>query len=303
MTSTAGSPRVPWKGVFTAIVTPFNNDLSLDEQGLRTLVQRQVDAGIHGLVPCGTTGENPALTADEWARVIEITVEVANGKAWVVAGTGTNNSYDSAQRTAKAKDIGADGALVITPYYNKPTVDGLVRHFSHVAEQVPGFPMMVYNVPGRTALNLTPDGYQRLLEIKEIAALKEASGDLGQVWEATHRFGNLTPVFSGEDGINFPIWEVGGKGAVSVLSNIVPDLVVEQFNAFEAGDLDKALEMHNRFQALSKSLFVETSPAPAKYALTRLGLPSGPVRLPLADLSKPGSKELLDNDLQALGLL
>jgi 4-hydroxy-tetrahydrodipicolinate synthase len=295
--------RVPWKGVFTAIVTPFHADGSLDDKGLQTLVKRQVDAGIHGLVPCGTTGESPALTTDEWARVIEITVQTVNGRAWVVAGTGTNNSTASAARTAKAKEIGADGALVITPYYNKPTTDGVVRHFNFIAESVPGFPMMVYNVPGRTALNLTPDGYQRLLEIEEVAALKEASGNLAQVWEAAHRFGKVTPVFSGEDGLNFPIWDVGGNGAVSVLSNVVPSLVVEEFNAFEQSDLGKAYELHNRLADLSRSLFIETSPAPAKYALTRLGLPSGPVRMPLAPLSQPGSVEFIENDLRKLGLL
>ncbi len=301
--SANSAARVPWKGVFTAIVTPFNEDMSLDEKGLQTLVKRQVDAGIHGIVPCGTTGESPALTADEWARVIEITVNTVDGNAWVVAGTGTNNSVASAQRTARAKEIGADGALVITPYYNKPTPDGVIAHFKHVAENVPGFPMMVYNVPGRTALNLTPDNYQRLLEIEEVSALKEASGNLGQVWEATHRFGDVTPVFSGEDAINFPIWDVGGRGAVSVLSNVVPDQVVEQFKAFEQGNTNKAYEMHIRFADLSKSLFVETSPAPAKYALSRLGLPAGPVRLPLAPLSQSGSVELIESDMRNLGLL
>ncbi len=300
---TATPKRAPWKGVFTAIVTPFTESGALDEQGLRTLIKRQLDAGIHGLVPCGTTGETPALTQDEWAKVIEIAVELADGKAWVVAGTGTNNSEASAARTARAKEIGADGGLVITPYYNKPTADGLMRHFGHVAEVNPGFPMMVYNVPGRTALNLTPNTYERLLEIPEIAALKEASGNLSQVWEATRRFGHLTPILSGEDGINLPIWEVGGNGAVSVLSNVVPDLVVEQFNAHEKGDHSRAFELHQRFAALSRSLFIETSPSPAKYVLSRLGLPSGPVRMPLAPLTNPTHIEIVENDLRKLGLL
>lgn len=294
--------RAPWKGVFTALVTPFRADGSLDVEGLRTLVSRQVDAGIHGLVPCGTTGENPALTPAEWETVIGTTVEAADGKAWVIAGAGTNNSMDSAARTARAKELGADGSLVITPYYNKPSPAGLMRHFKHVASQVPGFPIMVYNVPGRTALNLKPDTYADLVrEIPEIASLKEASGDLGQVWDATHRFPE-TPVMSGEDGLNLPIWEVGGAGAVSVLSNVVPDLVVRQFTAFERGDMSTAYELHQRLQPLAGSLFIETSPAPAKHALTALGLPSGDVRLPLSPLAVKGSAETIERDLKNLGV-
>ncbi len=303
MTKAEQSKRVPWKGVFTAIVTPFKEDSALDEAGLQTLLKRQIDAGIHGIVPCGTTGENPALTEDEWARVVEIAVTVADGKSWVVAGTGTNNTQQSAARTARAKELGADGALVITPYYNKPTTEGILRHFTHIAETVPDFPMMVYNVPSRTAINLSPDSYLRLLDLPEVVALKEASGNLAQVWEATHRYGKLTPVFSGEDGINLPIWEVGGAGAVSVLSNIIPDLVVEQYNAYVSGDVSRSYELHERFAALAKSLFVETSPTPAKHALKRLGLPAGPVRMPLAPLSRPGSAEKIDGDLLELGLI
>lgn len=294
--------RVPWRGVFTALVTPFTEDGSLDEDGLRRLVRRQVDAGVHGLVPCGTTGESPALNPDEWSRVIELTVEVAGDSAWVVAGAGTNNTALSAARVARASELGADGALVITPYYNKPTPDGLVRHFTHITQAVPEFPIIVYNVPGRTGVNLTPRTFSRLLDLPEVAALKEASGDLTQVWECARRYGLIAPVFSGEDAINLPVWEIGGHGAVSVLSNIVPDLVVEQFNAHESDNSEAALELHDRFRSLAKNLFVETSPAPAKFVLLRLGLPAGPVRMPLAPLRRE-SEAVLEADLRELGLL
>jgi 4-hydroxy-tetrahydrodipicolinate synthase len=256
---------------------------------------------VHGLVPCGTTGENPALTHDEWAKVIETTVAGAEGEAWVVAGTGTNNTPDSVRRSRIAADLGADGALVITPYYNKPTVDGLLLHFRRVAEEG-GLPVMVYNVPGRTALNLRPDGLERLLEIEGVAAVKEASGDLGQVWEVAARFGDRVPVFSGEDAQNLPILEVGGAGYVSVLSNVVPDLVVRQYEAQMAGNREEALGLHRRLAPLASALFLETSPSPAKHALGLLGLPSGPVREPLAPLREESGGEV-ERELNKLNLL
>lgn len=294
--------RVEWKGVFTAIVTPFRADGSLDEAGLEQLVQRQVDAGIHGLVPCGTTGESPALSLVEWARVIEITVQTARGKAWVVAGTGTNNTQTSVERTVRAQQLGADGALVITPYYNKPTPDGLVRHFSRVSEAAPELPIMVYNVPSRTGSNVTPDTFARLLEIPTVSALKEASGNLTQVWEDARRFSGEVPILSGEDAINLPILEVGGHGFVSVLSNVVPELAVKLFELHEAGKDGEALELHNRLLPLCRSLFIETSPGPVKYAFKAMGLPGGEVREPLAPI-RPESETAVEKDLRELGAL
>jgi len=294
--------RVPWKGVFTAIVTPFKADGSLDEAGLETLVNRQLDAGIHGIVPCGTTGESPALTHDEWAKVIEITVGVAKGKAWVVAGTGTNNTQKSVERTMAAQKMGVDGALVITPYYNKPNPDGLVIHFGRIAEAVPDLPMMVYNVPGRTGLNLTPATFARLAEIPTVAALKEASGNLAQIWEASRRFGDSVAVFSGDDGLNLPIYEVGGIGSVSVLSNVLPELAVELYNAHTSGNRPLALELHDKLHNLCVNLFMEASPAPAKHALKLLGLPGGDVREPIAPAG-PATEKQIEADLKALGVL
>ncbi len=295
------APRVPWEGVFTALVTPFDPDGKLDEKGLETLVQRQVEGGVHGLIPCGTTGEAPALSDEEWARVIRITVEVAGEKAWVVAGTGTNNTAVTMARTARAAEFGVDGALVITPYYNKPTPDGLVRHYRMIAEVAPTLPLMVYNAPGRTALNLTPDTMARLAEIPSVAALKEASGDLAQVWEQVCRLAGRLPVFSGEDGLNLPVFELGGAGTVSVLSNVVPDLVVEEWEAHRAGRGREARELHDRLAPLAKALFVETNPAPVKFALDRMNLPSGDVRPPLAPL-RPESKTAVEEALRGLEL-
>jgi len=294
--------RVPWEGVFTALITPFNDDGSLDEKGLAELVRRQLDAGIHGLVPCGTTGETPAMTTEEWEKVIEITVQESAGEAWVVAGTGTNNTRVSAERTIKAQDLGADGGLVITPYYNKPTNEGILRHFAHVAHAAIDMPIMVYNVPSRTAINLTPDALEPILELPTVVAVKEASGNIGQVWEIASRFGENTTLLSGDDATNLPFWEVGGDGCVSVLSNLVPEMVVEQYDAHKADNREKALDLHSKFAALSKSLFVESSPAPAKYAFKLMGLPAGPVREPLAPL-RDSSKELIKRDLQTLDIL
>ncbi len=294
--------QVEWKGVFTALVTPFKDDNSLDEDGLKTLVARQLEAGVQGLLPCGTTGESPALSEEEWERVIDITVSEANGKAWIVAGSGTNNTDVSIRRTRKVADLGADGALVITPYYNKPTPEGMMRHFGMVAESVPYLPIMVYNVPSRTGVNLQPGTVEKLAEIENIVAVKEASGNLAQVWDIVGRIVGSAAVFSGEDGLNLPILDVGGVGSVSVVSNIVPELSVEQWKARNEGQGARAYELHRELAGLSKALFVETSPAPAKYALGLLGLPGGPVRPPLAQLSEQ-SQGIVAAELKKLKLI
>ena len=206
------------------------------------------------------------------------------------------------ERTRRAKELGADGALVITPYYNKPTPDGLVNHFRMVAEAGDGLPIMVYNVPGRTALNLTPDTLERIVEIPGIAAVKEASGDLGQIWEVARRFGNTLALFSGDDGLNLPIYDVGGAGSVSVLSNVVPELTVRLWKAQRDGLHDEAFELHRKLKPLCGSLFIETSPAPVKFALGLMGLPAGPVRPPLAPL-RPESEKTVRRDLEEIGLI
>ncbi len=291
-----------WQGVFTALVTPFGKDGSLDEGAYAALIQRQLEAGIHGLVPCGTTGEAPAMTMDEWETVIKIAVREAKGKAHIVVGTGTNNTMKSIERTKRAYELGVDGALVITPYYNKPTPDGLMRHFGMIAEAVPNLPMMVYNVPGRTGVNLKPATAERMLAIPTVAAFKEASGDLTQIWDLVQRVGDRAKVLSGEDGQNLAIWYVGGVGAVSVLSNIVPELVVQQWGQEAVGNDKSAYKLHRTFEKLVAALFVETSPGPAKYALNRMGLPAGEVRPPLAPI-RAESEKVVDEALTQLKLI
>lgn len=229
-------------------------------------------------------------------------MQVAKGKAWVVAGTGTNNTQASVDRTVKAQELGVDGALVISPYYNKPTPDGLVHHFGRVAEAAAGLPIMVYNVPSRTGSNIVPDTVERLLEVPTIASVKEASGNLAQVWEVTHRFGAIAPIFSGEDAINLPILEVGGAGFVSVLSNVAPELAVKLYDLHAAGKAAEALELHNKLLPLCRSLFVETGPGPVKHAFKLMGLPGGDVREPLAPI-RPESENVIEKDLRDLGLL
>ncbi|MFC2170752.1 4-hydroxy-tetrahydrodipicolinate synthase [Calditrichota bacterium] len=291
-----------WKGVFTALVTPFNEDGSLDENGLKELIGRQLDAGIHGLVPCGTTGETPALTEEEWEAVIDITVNEAKGRTTIIAGTGTNNTAISIRKTKRAQELGADGALVITPYYNKPTPDGIFAHFKAVTEAVPEMPVMVYNVPGRTGLNLSPATLKRLLELPGIAAVKEASGNLAQVWEMVHLIKDRAVLFSGEDGLNLPVWDLGGRGAVSVLSNVVPELVAKEWQAKEAGNNEEAYALHKKLAPLASALFIETSPAPAKFALAAMGFHAGEVRLPLAPL-RDESKAVVLKELKTLNIV
>ncbi len=295
--------RTEWKGVFTALVTPFDADGNLDKDGLADLIHHQLDAGIHGLVPCGTTGESPVLTHDEWKQIIEITVAEAKGKAWVVAGSGTNNTAQSCEKTKEARALGADGALVITPYYNKPTPEGLYAHFSAVQNASGGFPMMAYNVPSRTGSNMTTATQMSLVEkVDSVVAIKEASGNLGQVWEVAQNIGDIVAIFSGDDSLNMPIFDVGGHGAVSVLSNVIPDKMVEQWDAYHEDDRALALGLHQRFAALASSLFIEASPSPAKFVMREMGLPVGEVRLPLVGLLD-GSKEVLTSDIKDMGLV
>ncbi len=269
------------RGVLTALVTPFRQDLSVDEAAFTRLVRRQLEAGIHGLVPCGTTGETPVLSDAEWERVIAITVELAAGRVPVVAGTGTNGTAHSIERTRRAKALGADAALVVTPYYNKPNPDGLVGHYRAVAKEG-GLPLVVYNVPGRTGLNAQPELVLRIAEIEGVVAVKEASGNLGQAMSIVARRRPGFAVLSGEDELNVPMILMGGDGAISVLSNVDPAGTVRMTEAALAGDVAAACREHYRMLDLTRALFAETNPVPCKAALSLLGLCEWTVRLPLA---------------------
>ena len=288
------------EGPFTALVTPFRNG-RVNEERLRELVCFQVDNGSLGLVACGTTGESPTLSRDESCRIFEIVIEEARGKATVVAGTGTYGTAATIEATRKARDLGADMALVITPYYNKPTQEGLFRHFEAIALAV-DLPLMVYNVPARTGVNLQPATAERLSRIDTIMAIKEASGDLNQVSEIVDRCGDRVSVFSGDDSLFLPILSVGGVGVVSVVGNLVPRDLRALYEAYRESNLPKLREAHRKLFPLCQAMFYETNPIPVKTALNVLGRDVGDLRLPLTPMSDPNKKRLVET-MEAYGLL
>jgi 4-hydroxy-tetrahydrodipicolinate synthase len=277
-------------GCFTALITPFRNGL-VDEPALRALVERQIDGGVSGLVPCGTTGEAPSLTAAEWDRVVATTIETAAGRVPILAGTGSNGTMTTIERTQRARALGADGALIVTPYYNKPTQDGLYRHFAAIAEAV-DLPIVLYNVPGRTSVNMLPETVVRLAAIPTIVGIKEASGSLDQASQIVHEAPAGFVVLSGDDSLTLPIMGVGGTGIISVVSNIVPDAVSALTSACLAGDFATGRAMHLALFDLCRAMFVETNPVPVKAAAALLGYCTPEVRLPLAPLSESAQRRV-----------
>ena len=290
-----------FKGVLPAVVTPFKNG-KVDEESLRQLIEFHIESGVHGIVPCGTTGESATLSHEEHDRVIEITVEQVNGRIPVVAGTGSNNTAEAIRLTAHAKEVGANGVLMISPYYNKPTQEGLYQHYRKVAEAV-NIPIVVYNIPGRTAVNIEPATFARLAEIENIVGVKEASGSMKQITEIIRLCGDKLTVVSGEDFLTYPLMCVGGKGVICVVANIVPKEMAELCNLLLAGEYEKSLELYYRLLPLCHAMFYETNPAPIKAALEMAGkIPSGDVRLPLVPMSA-ANREKLRKELQAYGLV
>ncbi|MGA7876937.1 MAG: 4-hydroxy-tetrahydrodipicolinate synthase [Desulfoferrobacter sp.] len=290
-----------FQGAMVAIVTPFKNG-QVDESGLRDLIEFQIANGTHGIVPCGTTGESATLSFKEHERVIEITVEQVNKRVPVVAGTGSNNTAEAVRLTKHAKDAGADGALMISPYYNKPTQEGLYRHFEKVAKDV-DIPIILYNIPGRTAVNMEPGTIARLADIDNIVGVKEASGSMKQITDIIARCGGDFTVLSGEDFLTFPLLCVGGKGVISVSSNIVPRDMAELCNLFFAERYGEAQKLYYKLLPLCHALFYETNPAPVKAALAMMKkIESDEVRLPLAPMSE-ANRERLRKDLQDYGLI
>jgi 4-hydroxy-tetrahydrodipicolinate synthase len=288
-------------GVLVAVVTPFKDGV-VDEEGLRQLIEFQLENGVHGIVPCGTTGESATLSHEEHERVVEIAVDQVKGRVPVVAGTGSNNTAEAIRLTAHAKRVGADGVLMISPYYNKPTQEGIYQHYKKVAEEV-DIPIVIYNIPGRTASNIEPTTFARLAEIKNIVGVKEASGSMKQITEIIRLCGDNLTVVSGEDFLTYPLMTVGGKGVICVVANIAPKDMAELCNLLLAGDVDKARELYYRLLPLCHAMFYETNPAPVKAALEMMGkITSGEVRLPLAPMAE-ANKEKLRKDLQAYGLL
>ncbi len=279
-----------FKGSIVAIVTPFKNG-EIDEETLRGLVEFQIENGTDGIVPCGTTGEASTLDYDEHDRVIEIVVQQAKKRVPVIAGTGSNSTKEAIEITEHAKRVGADGALLVTPYYNKPTQEGLYRHYKTVAEAV-ALPQVLYNVPGRTGVNMLPETVARLADIPNIVGIKEASGSLQQVSEILSLCGDSIEVLSGDDFVTFPIMACGGGGVISVTANIMPKEVAGLVDAFNAGDLEEARRLHLKLLRISNAMFIETNPTPVKTALGLMGKCDDEVRLPLAPMSEANTAKL-----------
>lgn len=290
-----------FKGAMVAIVTPFR-DTQIDEAALRRLIDFQISNGTHGIVPCGTTGESATLSFKEHERVIELTVEQVNKRVPVIAGTGSNNTEEAIRLTKHAKSAGADGALMISPYYNKPTQEGLYRHFAKVAQSV-DIPIILYNIPGRTAVNMEPDTIARLAKIPNIVGVKEASGSMKQITDIIARCDDDFVTLSGEDFLTYPLMCVGGKGVISVTSNIAPRDMSDLCSLALEGKYEEAQKLYYRLLPLCHALFYETNPAPVKAALAMMKkIESDEVRLPLAPMSE-ANRERLRRDLQAYGLL
>jgi len=268
-----------FKGAITALVTPLRND-RLDEEALRRLVDEQIRAGIDGLVPVGTTGESPTLTNDEHIRVIEIVVQEARKRVPVIAGSGANSTREAIELTAAAKAVGADGTLQVTPYYNKPTQDGLFRHFKAVVDAV-SLPTIVYNVPGRTGCDLLPETIARLCELPLVVGVKEATGSLQRAAQIIARVGDRLAVLSGDDATAFPVYAIGGQGCISVVSNVAPADMAAMWDAAVAGNWAKARELHYKVFPLSEGLFIEANPIPVKAAMAMMGKIADEIRAPL----------------------
>jgi 4-hydroxy-tetrahydrodipicolinate synthase len=290
-----------FRGCGTALVTPFRPDLSVDEPTLRSLVRRQIDAGVDFLCPCGTTGESPTLTHEEHLRVIEITVEEAKKRVPVLAGAGGYNTREVITVTAELQERGVSGILSVTPYYNKPTQEGLYQHYRAIAEST-SLAIVVYSVQSRTGVNVEPATVMRLAEIPNIVGMKEASGSISQMASIMARVPESFAVLAGDDTIALPLIALGGNGVISVVSNQIPGEFGELIRSALNGDFGTARRLQRRFQALMEVNFVETSPGPVKFAMARMGLLEPVWRLPLVPPQKE-SQQKIDAVLEASGLL
>ncbi len=289
-----------FKGSMVAMVTPFKEG-KVDEVKISELVNFHIQNGTDVLVPCGTTGESATLSFQEHERVIETTISAAQGKIPVIAGTGSNNTAEAIRLTNHAKKAGASGALLISPYYNKPTQEGLFQHFKAVAEAV-DIPIVLYNIASRTAVNIEPETVARLAEIKNIVAIKEASGSLSQMSRIVSLCGGKLTLISGDDALTLPLLAIGGKGVISVIANIVPADLKDMITEFEKGNIEGARKIHYRLLPLIKAMFIETNPAPVKTAMELMGMIGGKLRLPLCPM-KDANVEKLKKALRDYGLL
>ena len=285
-----------FEGVLPAIITPFkrNSAMGLDVQGLERNIGFLLSCGVHGIVPCGSTGESATLTFEEHEKVIEIAVDKVNGRIPVLAGSGSNNTAEAVRLTKAAKDIGADGVLVISPYYNKPNRSGLIKHYTKLADL--DIPVVMYNVPGRTGQNLEPDLVAELACHPNIVAVKEASGNIGQISRIIEETQDEDfKVISGDDNITLPIMALGGSGVISVVANVDPKRMVAMYDAMMLGDFQRALVLHFAMSPLFRSMFIDTNPIPVKKAVELLGMAGGPVRLPLDNLDEKKTEQAQKN--------
>ncbi|MFL5318072.1 MAG: 4-hydroxy-tetrahydrodipicolinate synthase [Myxococcaceae bacterium] len=288
-------------GSMTALATPFK-DGQLDEVAYRGLIEFQIQNGTDGLIPMGTTGEAVTMSHAERERAIKVAVETAKGRVPVIAGAGSNNTADTVQATARARELGADAALIVTPYYNKPTQAGMVEHYKAIAKAHPGFPIVAYNVPGRTGVDMLPETCQRLCDIAEVVAIKEATANMIRTIDIVEKCGERLTLLSGDDFTVLPFIACGGKGVISVSSNVVPRLMSDLVKAARAGEIAKARELQVRLNPLHRILFVESNPIPVKWALHLMNKFGPEIRLPLTPMTE-GNASKLKEELKKLGVL
>jgi 4-hydroxy-tetrahydrodipicolinate synthase len=287
-------------GAIVAIVTPFKNG-KVDEAAFRQLIEEQIAAGTDAIAPCGTTGESTTLSHEEHDRVIEITVDAVKKRVPVIAGTGSNSTAEALRLTRHASEAGADGALLVCPYYNRPTQEGLYLHYRTIAQEVP-IPIIIYNIPGRTGTNMLPETLARLAKIPNIVGVKEAAGSIKQMSDVIHLCGPDFAVLSGDDIFTLPLLALGGKGVISVIANVVPGDMAGMVDAFAAGDLEKARTLHFRMSPLIDALFIETNPIPVKAALAMMGKIEYELRLPLCKMAEK-NEAVLKKVMRDYGLL
>jgi 4-hydroxy-tetrahydrodipicolinate synthase len=278
-------------GSLVALITPFRNG-NIDEDALRHLVEWQIQEGTSGIVPCGTTGEAATMSGEEWEFVVATVVDQTAGRIPVIPGTGTNSTVTTIERTRRAQELGATGALVVTPYYNKPSPDGIFQHYSAISDAV-DLPLIAYNVPGRTGCNMSPATVARIARIPNVVAIKESSGDVDQSSEIIVSVDRPINVLSGEDSLTLPIMSVGGVGVISVLANITPGPVARMTHEFLNGYARSAQQLHRELFPLARAMFIETNPVPVKAAAAWMGLCSEEVRLPLAPLTDASREQLI----------
>ncbi len=289
-----------FNGSIVAIVTPFRNE-KVDEKAFADLIEWHIAEGMNAIVPCGTTGESATLNYEEHHRVIELAIEIVNKRIPVIAGTGANSTDETIMMTRKAQKAGADGALLVSPYYNKPTQEGIYRHYRKVA-QIIDLPLVLYNVPGRTSSNVLPETVARLAEIDTIVAIKEATGSMKQVSDVIRLCGDKIVVLSGDDSTTFSLLMLGGKGVISVVANVMPKKVSEMCAAAGRGMIDDARAIHYELEALSSAMFIETNPIPVKTAVALMGKIQEEFRLPLCEMA-PANRDKLKEVMKSYKLI